>query len=32
MHAFDPAVIRDVTMLIAAITALVRAIWPKGVR
>lgn len=31
MIAFDPAVVRDVTLLIIAITALVRAIWPNGI-
>jgi len=31
MHAFDPAVMRDLAFLIAALTALIRAIWPNGV-
>jgi hypothetical protein len=32
MHAFDPAVMRDVTLLIIAITGLIKAIWPNGIR
>jgi len=31
MHAFDPAVMRDLAFLIAALTALIKAIWPNGV-
>jgi len=31
MYALDPAVMRDLTVLIIAITALIRAIWPNGI-
>jgi hypothetical protein len=31
MTAFDPAVMRDLTVLIIAITALIRAVWPNGI-
>jgi hypothetical protein len=31
MLAFDPAVVRDLTMLIIAITGLIKAIWPNGI-
>jgi hypothetical protein len=31
MSAFDPAVMRDTAVLILAIAALVRAIWPHGI-
>ncbi len=31
MRAFDPAVMRDLILLITALTALVKAVWPNGV-
>ena len=31
MCAFDPAVVRDLALLIYAIAALIRAIWPNGI-
>jgi hypothetical protein len=31
MSAFDPAVIREAAMLIFAVAALVKAIWPHGI-
>lgn len=32
MTGFDPAVVRDLACLIAALTGLIRAIWPNGIR
>jgi hypothetical protein len=31
MSAFDPAVIRELALLIIAITGLIKAIWPNGI-
>ncbi len=31
MIAFDPAVMRELTLFIIALTALIRAIWPNGI-
>ena len=32
MIAFDPAVVRELTLLILAIAAIIKAIWPNGIR
>jgi hypothetical protein len=32
MYAFDPAVVHEFAMLIVAITGLIKAIWPNGIR
>ena len=32
MYAFDPAVMHEMAILIAAITCLLKAIWPNGIR
>lgn len=29
--AFDPAMVRELTLLIIAITGLVKAVWPDGI-
>jgi hypothetical protein len=29
--ALDPAVVRDLALLVAAVAALVRAAWPNGI-
>jgi hypothetical protein len=29
---FDPTLMRDLTLLIFAIAALIRALWPNGIR
>lgn len=31
MSALDPVVMRDLILLISAVTALIKAIWPNGV-
>lgn len=32
MYAFDPAVMHEMAILIAAITCLLKAVWPNGIR
>lgn len=31
MCAFDPAVMRELTLLIVAVTGLLKAVWPNGI-
>ncbi len=31
MCAFDPAVMRELTLFIVAVTGLIKAIWPNGI-